>query len=127
MKARFPERSERLRDYFNRFKIKNIDAASKLGIKPAFISQLLNKHATVTADVAVRIGRIYPELNISWLLDGEGQMVKSMERLADTVREPDASYTSDPLSALRRELDEMKARQVALEERVARLEGGEDE
>lgn len=53
MKVKHPERAERLREFFNRLNIKNVTLASKLGIKPAFVSQLLNKHSTVTTDVAL--------------------------------------------------------------------------
>ena len=96
MKAKHPERAERLRDFLNRLNIKNVTLASKLGIKPAFISQLLNKHSTVTTDVAFRIAHVYPKLNVNWLLEGQGEMFLEQKepesRVQTGVLEPDAEY-----------------------------------
>lgn len=125
MKAKHPERADRLRYFFNRLSIKNVALASKLGIKPAFISQLLHKHATVTTDVAIRISKVYPMLNVTWLLDGDGEMLLEKEilepGLLTGVLEPDAVYGKgegrlEYLERMVRELDE----------RVRRLEGKEE-
>lgn len=125
MRAKYPERAERLREFLNRLNIKNITLASKLGIKPAFVSQLLNKYSTVTTDVALRISRVYPTLNIHWLLDGEGEMFlgkKEAESLPSVVQEATPVYERLGVSAGGGLLEALVGRVVALEDRLAELE-----
>lgn len=136
--SKHPDRSERLRLFFNRMNIKNKDIASKLGIKPAFISQLLNKHSTVTADVAMRIESVYPTLNVKWLINSEGDMLKGREGApedtpaAPLVEEPEAGYDLKSregilegvlrrVSELEAEMGVLRAALAALEEKVAAL------
>lgn len=124
MKAKHPERAERLREFLNRLNIKNVTLASKLGIKPAFVSQLLNQHSTVTADVALRIARVYPKLNVTWLLDGVGEMLlekKEGDAEAPTgVMEPESPAYER--SARQGVLEEALSRLSALEDKVVEME-----
>lgn len=143
MRAKHPERADRLREFFNRLNIKNVTLASKLGIKPAFISQLLNKHSTVTTDVALRIGRVYPTLNIKWLLDGEGEMfLKKNLSVADMVSgvmEADqpgyekgvrsslrVEDLPDILLSLQAEVEELRRRMEEMERWRREMEGEKD-
>lgn len=127
MRAKHPERAKRLRDFLNRLKINNITLASKLGIKPAFISQLLNKHSTVTANMALRIAHVYPTLNINWLLDGTGEMlIEKKEEVGGrlgVVMEPDVGYErragEGRLEWLERKVEEAKTTQQDLLQMLA--------
>lgn len=129
MKAKHPERADRLREFFNRLSIKNKTLASKLGIKPAFISQLLNKHSTITTDVAFRIGRAYPNLNVMWLLEGEGEMFLAEgeinKQLKSGVEEPGRPvYGKIALDDLPAMLERMEREMQELREEVKRLKEG---
>lgn len=119
MRAKHPERAERLREFLNRLNIKNITLASKLGIRPAFISQLLNQHSTVTTDVALRIGGVYPKLNVKWLLEGEGEMLVGDANL-DVVQEPEIQrYGRVNRGGI---LEEALSRLSSLEDRIAEMQ-----
>lgn len=135
--TKYPERSERLKAFFNQLNLKNKDIASKLGIKPAFISQLINKHATVTAAVAMRINVLYPILNVKWLLYGEGEMFLEKKEpepgILTGVLEPEVEYvtrriTLDELpgiiAGMQSEIGVLRDRVLALEDEVAALRGG---
>lgn len=128
MRAKHPERAGRLREFFKHLNISNKEASSKLGYgRPAYVSQLLNHHSTVTASVAYRLASVYPMLNPKWLLDGEGEMLTDEIPKADTLREAGVEYNKkpgDPLSALRALLEDHDRRIRALEEEVADLKKG---
>lgn len=123
-KGKFPDRAERLRLFFNHFSIRNVDAAKRLGLsRSAFISQLLNKDATITTDVAIRMGKAYPALDVDWLLHGEGEMLKSEKPAGNEVNEPALPYRPEsPIEHLGMLLDDYKQRIIALEAKVILLE-----
>ena len=96
MRTKHPDRSERLREFFNRLRIKNKEMATKLGTNPAYVSQLLNKHTTITADVAFRIHEFYPRLNMEWLLTGNGDMLDDNNKDPETqVNEESPGYKNE--------------------------------
>lgn len=127
MRAKHPERAGRLREFFKHLNISNKEASSKLGYgRPAYVSQLLNHHSTVTASVAYRLASVYP-LNPRWLLDGEGEMLTDEIPKEGMVKEAGGEYNKkpgDPLSALRALLDDHDRRIRELEEVVADLKKG---
>ena len=65
---------------------------------PVTISRIINGVTTKPGiDVFQRIKEIYPQVNLSWLLTGEGEMMRSPER---SLMEPvDLSHLVDELRA----------------------------
>lgn len=126
MKAKFPERSERLRGFFNHLNINNKTVASRLGIKPAFISQLLNAHATVTPGMALRFGKIFPNLNVDWLLTGDGEMELADAQKMNVLQEEPPLYLRNGqgmLEGLIQRLESMEREMKDLKQWKADLEG----
>lgn len=125
--VKHPERGERLEKFLNELNIKNIQLAQRLGLgTPAFISQLLNKKASVTLEMANRISEVYPRLNVNWLLHGKGPMLNDENYDVVEVAEPESSYGGDPFEALRK-IIETQARQIQdHEERIRALEEGKE-
>lgn len=109
MKAKYPERAGRLREFFKHLNISNKEASSKLGYdRPAYVSQLLNQHSTITASVVYRLANAYPNLNPKWLLDGEGEML--LDKKNDLVEEPTVAYGNEPT---REQVEELYAAVLA--------------
>lgn len=49
------------------------------------------KTKSISADVVMKISRIYPDLSTEWLLRGEGQMIKDKEIKFETPFKEDSS------------------------------------
>jgi transcriptional regulator with XRE-family HTH domain len=122
--TKYPDRSKRLQTFFKEMNIKGVTVANKMDVKPTYISQLLHGHSSVTASVAVRIQKLYPKLNLSWLLDGEGEMLVEKMTEFDATNETTAAYETPkrkPLNGLELLLEEYAWRLEALELEVAVL------
>ena len=65
---------ERLESYLDVNKIKKIDFCSNLKVSKGYIA---NIRKSIQPDKLVSIAKYYPELNIIWLLTGNGNMVNS--------------------------------------------------
>ena len=124
-----PERADRLESFLNELKIKNVELARRLELQtPAFISQLVNKKASITTDFAYRIANAYPKLNVNWLLHGNGTMFNDVIQenvSADFIQEPTVEY-GNPLDILKMMLKEYERRLDEYGERIARLERERD-
>lgn len=71
-------------------------------------------------------------VNISWLMEGDGDMFSSKknETKSNGVSEPEVKYEArpaDPLSALRKLLDDHERRLAELEREVRWLRGEDEE
>lgn len=55
------------------------------------------KTKSISADVAMRISRIYPDISAEWLLRGEGEMIKSETPKSSTLPEESAPITNERL------------------------------
>lgn len=55
------------------------------------------KTKSISADVAMKISRIYTDLSAEWLLRGEGDMIKSETLESSTLKEEPAPITSERL------------------------------
>lgn len=120
----YPDRSKRLQTFFKEMNIKGVTVAKKMDVKATYISQLLHGHSTVTASVAVRMKKLYPKLNLSWLLDGEGEMLAEQTTELIITNESSAAYGNQeekPLSGLELLLEDYGRRIDALEKEVTLL------
>lgn len=126
--AKHPERADRLLQFLKEFKIKNVELSKRMGLaKATYISQLLNKRTTVTADAANRIAAAYPVLNVNWLLFGKGEMKLSDNDPASAARnatETEHNESEEPLDGLKRMLQDYGRRIMHLEEEMRLLKEG---
>jgi len=82
----------------NILNVRTIRLSETLGIKPAYLSQLRHDHKPFTRSLAYKMGIFYPQLNVDWILTGEGEPMKepiqSHPIHADLpqVNEPNAVY-----------------------------------
>lgn len=77
----FEGRRKRLRELIKYLNIKDKAFASKLGKKPARISNLLNGHSNISAEFAFEVTNHYEWLNLEWLISGKGDMKKGLVEL----------------------------------------------
>ncbi len=115
------QRGIRLEKFIKHLKIKQKDFANEVKTDRGFVSQMVNGHSNLTTDMAHRISKVYPSLNMDWLLDGEGEMLLPIitER-NPVVLEPAIDY-GDPLNPLRTLLDKHESRIKHLESEMQEL------
>ena len=49
--------------------------AEKIGVSSGYITKAFSKKSAMGSDLLERIMRLFPQLNIVWLLTGEGDMI----------------------------------------------------
>ena len=68
---------ERIRQILEWTKLSQQDFATRLGISPASLSSIFTGRTNPTNNHVQAIHRAFPEIDISWLLFGEGMMMVS--------------------------------------------------
>ena len=64
------------------------DFANRLGISPASLSSIFTGRTNPTNNHVQAIHRAFPEINVSWLLFGEGNMMENLKK--SSVQLPDS-------------------------------------
>lgn len=110
MASKFPERSARLEMFFKSLNIKRKAFSEKINIQYGVLSQIVNGHVTLTANLVDRIVQAYPNLNADWILRGNGEMILE-PNTTTTVTESQPNYgpraiTLDTLSDVIRSLQD---------------------
>ena len=67
--------SIRLSAYIEAKKIKQIDIAEVMGKKRQIVSSIINGRSNLTLEQCILLHKKYHDLNIYWLLFGEGEML----------------------------------------------------
>lgn len=67
----------------SRIVLSQAEFSEKVGIKPSQVSEMLNGKRKISERTIHNIVEAFPDLNINWLLTGEGEMLKS-----DRMSEP---------------------------------------
>lgn len=84
---------ERIRQVMERTGLTQQDFANQLGISPASLSNIFVGRTNPTNNHVQAIHRAFPDINVSWLLFGEGEMLGEISSLGvdgakTTMREP---------------------------------------
>lgn len=96
-----------------------------VGISSGYLS---SKSISITSDVIEKIIDKFPQLNIYWLLTGEGSMLKTAPE-ESFVSEPQAAYGGDTanlrekIEALELEVKDLKYQREVLKELIDVLKG----
>ena len=85
--------------------------ATALGISPSSLSSIFNGHTSPTNNIVQAIHRRFPEVSITWLMFGEGEMTTSGTP-EDTNQQPaqdesDRPSTTPVAVALKNNIDEV--------------------
>ncbi|MGM9694842.1 MAG: helix-turn-helix domain-containing protein [Alloprevotella sp.] len=93
---------ERIRSVMDYAKMSQQDFASALGISPASLSSIFTGRTNPTGNHVTAIHRAFPEINVNWLMFGEGEMMtKSPEGESTETsqsNEADLTPSAQPLS-----------------------------
>lgn len=74
----------RLLEYLHYKRISQIDFTKSIGVSSTYIGAM---RRSISDDKMARIRREYPDLNTSWLLYGEGEMLREESRASEVRRE----------------------------------------
>lgn len=78
------------------------DLASLLELKPSLFSEILNGRTSLSLETTARFIMLYPQVNIIWLLTGEGEMLHEENiRMLKT----DPQETSEEIMQLNKKFD----------------------
>ena len=106
------EQGIRLKELIKALKFNQVSFAKSLGMTQPNISRMASGEGKISVEVLNRIIDTYKNVNLHWLLTGEGAMfMDSPEKKIGQVEEPPGPYTAKG-----------KGRLEELEERVERLE-----
>ena len=103
---------ERISQIMQSHKMTQRDFAAALGISPSSLSSIFNGHTSPTNNTVQAIHRRFPEISITWLMFGEGDMETTPEkddsqaqaqtqqdegvRLTDTATKPSGNQLTLP-------------------------------
>lgn len=82
------EFSERLRKLLSYYDISAAGIAEILGIQRSTMSHLLSGRNKPSLDVVLKILKHYPEVELYWLINGQGDFPKIIQELKEDVSTP---------------------------------------
>lgn len=56
-----------------------------IGKADGYLTNAIKKNSSIGSDVLLEIRTMFPELNIDWLISGEGQMIKTKKEVKQTL------------------------------------------
>lgn len=68
---------DRILEIIRHKQMNNADFATKINVSPATISAVLNGRNNPSLDLVTKIHQVFPDISLSWLLDGVGEMYET--------------------------------------------------
>jgi transcriptional regulator with XRE-family HTH domain len=71
------EIKERIKDLLKALNVNREQISTKLGYKKSYFDQMLSGNNNVSESVLLKLSKNYKEVNLNWILTGEGEMMLS--------------------------------------------------
>ena len=104
------ERNQRLKKFVESKNIKQKEFADILDSTQQYVSALLNGRRKLGSNLLERIEEHFTDINIHWLLTGEGEMLKGPEKGQkedQKLKEPGEKYENAKLEAMHQDLHQL--------------------
>lgn len=111
----------RLKQFILILKISQNAFAQDIKVTKGFLNDILNGKKGIGAKLIINTAKAYPQLNIRWLLLGEGEMLEPLQRYHPPSDQVSESATiqylnkSGPMNALFERLEDIERRLSAIE------------
>ena len=80
---------ERIQSYIRNKGIRVGDFEAKIGVSQGYISKIITREASsIRTDLLRKIAVNYPDINLYWLVLGEGEMILKSEKLNGEIETP---------------------------------------
>lgn len=80
---KFAPMKERIASIMQKEGLTNAEFAEKIGISTSSLSHIFSGRNKPSLEVVMRIHKAYPNININWLLYGEGEMEEEIPSVSD--------------------------------------------
>jgi len=107
------EQGVRFEQIINRLDLTQVAVGELVGLSQSYISQMITGARPISKKILQFIAKSHPQVNLEWLLTGNGEMIKPNR--VDEVNEPTPIYGPGILESLIQQMKEMDARLKALE------------
>lgn len=87
---------ERLQEYLQYKRIKQVDFARRIGASPAYVAAM---RRSISDEKVMQIRNAFPDLNTDWLLYGQGEMLMPEKQTADGFSMEDYIVPLIPIDA----------------------------
>ncbi len=91
----FTKTIERLEQFIGFKNISFNKLAIKIDVSNSYFSKMVRNKASIGSDILEKIVRIFPDLNVEWLLTGDGEMIKGSQYNI-SLNESEISYKKLP-------------------------------
>lgn len=106
---------ERLIQYVKYKRLTNSEFCRRIGVSNAFISSM---RRSIQPDKAESIALNFPDLNISWLLTGEGEMIKNGEISINTNIIKKIEVPEEAWEVIKKQADSLASKDRQVEELI---------
>lgn len=89
--------SEQINQIMNHYNMNSGDFAEAIGTAPATISNIRNGKTKATLEIVEKIRIRFPEINLEWLIDGKGEMIKVTDFEKDNKQKVVSQLSLDDL------------------------------
>lgn len=105
---------DRLKEFLSAQKVGRNKFEEQIGVSTGYMS---TKSATITSDVIEKTISAYPDLNLEWLITGNGDMIKSSPSETPMSSQKEMEY-KDTIRELEAEVNQLKGENRILREQI---------
>ncbi len=108
----------RLRELIKVYSLTQTSLSQIVEVKQGYLNQIIMGHKRISATVILNIAKGFKEIDLRWLLLGDGEMIANQPAYIIQVKEPDPGYDDSVENILR----DHERRLRALEKKIPLIE-----